>query len=203
MSGRSRSAIGALAVIVVAGGCMQARGTAATSTPAAASAAVDAWPMASQDAARAMIAKYGPPHEATASMLVWHKNGPWAKTVVYRDPVEHRFPVAHQDVLEQWIAHRATPGKFDELARYDGSVMVERTKGVMSARCDKEAMNFLALNLAHDIITSRKTVDEARAAYAREAMAFMQGRGGPMTQGLQFSVAPGNTGDPDTPAPGM
>lgn len=203
MPTRSMKVIVVSAIVLIGGGCMQTMGTAATATPMAANAAVAAWPMVSQEAASAMIAKYGAPHEATASMLVWHNNGPWAKTVVYRDPVEHRFPVAHQDVLEQWIAHRATPGKFDELAMYDGSVIVERTKGVMSARCDKEAMNFLALNLAHDIITSRKNVAEARAAYAREAMAFMQGRGGPMTQALQFTVAPGNTGDPDAPVAGM
>lgn len=203
MSSGMRNCIASIGIGAIVAGCAQTMGSVATASPAAATMAVADWPMVSQEAANAMVAKYGAPHEATASMLVWHDNGPWAKTVVYRDPVEHHFPKPHQDVLEQWIAHRATPGKFDELARYDGSVMVERTKGVMSARCDKEAMNFLALNLAHDIITSRMTVDQARAAFAREAMAFMQGRGGPMTQGLQFTVAQGNTGDPDMPAPGM
>lgn len=203
MRTRSMQAIALSGMALIGGGCMQTVRTPATAAPMSGNAAVMAWPMVSQEAAREMMAKYGQPQEATATMLVWHNNGPWLKTIVYRDPVEHRFPKPHQDVLEQWIAHRATPGKFDELAMYDGSVMVERTKGVMSARCDKEAMNFLALNLAHDIITSRKTVAEARAAFGREAMAFSQGRGGPATQGIQFTVAPGNTGDPDMPLPGM
>lgn len=203
MSTQALRRFAAAGMVVVVGGCLQTMGTAAPGGRTAASSMIAGWPMVSQEAATAMMAKYGAPQEMTASMLVWHNNGPWAKTVVYRDPVEHRFPVAHQDVLEQWIAHRAAPDKFDELAMYDGSVIVERTKGVMSARCDKEAMNFLALNLAHDIINSRKTVAEARAAYAREAMASMQGRGGPMTQGIQFTVAPGSTADPDVPAAGM
>ncbi|MGQ0560790.1 MAG: hypothetical protein ACT443_02830 [Gemmatimonadota bacterium] len=58
--------------------------------------------------------------------------------------------------------------KFDDLAAYDGSVIAERTKGVLSARCDKEGANFLALNLAHEIVTGRRTVEDARARYAEE-----------------------------------
>ena len=158
------------------------------------------WPARTKEAANTMIAKYGAPHEVTASMLVWRNTGPWKKTVVFKDEVSHHFPVPHTDLLEQFIDYKVPVGKFDELARYDGSVIVERTKGVMSARCDKEEMNFLALNLAHDIITNGKTVDEARAYYARAAKEFMQGKKDPYTQGLKFTVPAVRTGDPDMPA---
>lgn len=66
---------------------------------------------------------------------------------------------------------RVPPDKFDDLALYDGSVIVERTKGEISARCDQEPMNFLALNLAHDIITGKRSVGDARKTYAEKAMA--------------------------------
>ncbi|MEX2153654.1 MAG: hypothetical protein WD825_09970 [Gemmatimonadaceae bacterium] len=56
----------------------------------------------------------------------------------------HSFPKPHTDLLEQFIDYRVPVDKYDELAAYDGSVIVERTKGEISARCDKEAMNFLA-----------------------------------------------------------
>ncbi len=167
-----------------------------TSDPAA------GWPEVSQKAAQSMIQKYGPPAEVTPTMLVWHKNGPWKRTVVYKDPVPHKFPKAHEDVLEQFVSYRVPTDKFDELAQFDGSVIVERTKGVISARCDKEPMNILALNLAHDVATGKKSVDEARKAYAQQAMAFMKKESAPYTEKLQFEPQE-NSGDPDEPAPAM
>ncbi len=158
------------------------------------------WPAKPQEVARKVIAKYGQPNEATAHMLVWHNNGPWRHTVVYRDVVQHDFPMPHPDLLEQFIDYRVPVAKFSDLAAYDGSVIVERTKGVISARCDKEEMNFLALNLANDIVTGKRSVKDARKFYAETAMAFMKGQMSPYTQGLQFQVPRGNTADPDQPA---
>ena len=104
-----------------------------------------------------------------------------------------------RDVRAQRVC---SPVKFDELARYGGSVIVERTKGEISARCDREEMNYLALNLAHDIITDRLSVEEARKMYAETAAAALQGKMHPYVQGLQFDIPKDETGDPDTPALG-
>src|ERR1700730_5479015 len=52
-------------------------------------------------------------------------------------------------------------GSSMNLAVFDGSVLVDRTKGEMSARCEGEAANFLALNLADDIVHGRKDVESA------------------------------------------
>lgn len=41
---------------------------------------------------------------------------------------------------------------FDKIALYDGSVYPDRTKGEVSAVCDKEEMNILSLNLFHEIL---------------------------------------------------
>jgi hypothetical protein len=132
-----------------------------------ATSAVNSWPVDSQKAAKKVIAKYGAPHEATASMLVWHNNGPWKRTVASRTSTPHMFPSPHPDSVEQVISYRVPLDKYDDLARYDGSVTVDRTKGELAARCDLEEMNLLALNLAHDIITSRRSVAGARGFYAR------------------------------------
>ncbi|MDQ3698067.1 MAG: hypothetical protein M3373_08600 [Gemmatimonadota bacterium] len=161
---------------------------------------LNAWPEKSREAATAIIAAYGEPDERTATMLVWHDKGPWKHTIAYRDPVPHSFPMPHVDVVEQFIDYRVPPDKFDDLAIYDGSVIAERTKGVMSARCDKEAMNFLALNLANDIATGKTTAEDARKEYAKQAMAFMNKQPAPYTEGLKFTVPRGGTADPDTPA---
>jgi hypothetical protein len=167
--------------------------------PSAISNLVDGWPAKAREAANAMIAKYGQPHEATPTMLIWHNVGPWKHTILSRDEVPHDFPKPHTDLLEQVIDYRVPVDKFDELAAYDGSVIVERTKGEMSARCDKEEMNFLSLNLANDIVTGRRTVEQARRFYAETAMAFMRGEKPAYTQGLQFQVQRGGAADRDRP----
>ena len=46
------------------------------------------------------------------------------------------------------------------------------TAGWISARCHDEQANNLALNLAHEIVTGRKTVDEARAYYAKKFLDY-------------------------------
>lgn len=157
------------------------------------------WSQASRMAAEEMQRKYGAPDEVTPTMLVWHDNGPWKRTVISRDETPHSFPAPHPDVMEQVIAYRVPPEMFDELARYDGSVIVERTKGEMSARCDKEGANFLALNLAHEIATGRRTVEGARRMYAEQIMAMKAGRPAPYTERLMFQP-PADGRDPDTPA---
>ena len=157
---------------------------------------MDSWAPESKKAAMAAMDSYGAPDEATSTMLVWHNNGPWKRSVIYSHEVEHDFPMPHKDVWEQVVDYRVAPDKFDELAAYDGSVVVDRTQGEMSARCDKEGANFLALNLADDIVKGRRTVDEARQFYADTIKAKMAGQSSPYLEGLRFQKMSA-TNDPD------
>ncbi len=156
------------------------------------------WPSTSKMVAQEIIEKYGEPQGTTAEMLVWNNNGPWKKTIVSRDTVQHNFPTPHPDLLEQIIDYKVPVDKFDDMAEYDGSVIVERTKGEMSARCDKEGANFLAINLANDVATGAKTIVEARAYYTQAMKTFKQsGQMDPYMQGLKFTVPTSGTKDPD------
>lgn len=157
------------------------------------------WPAKPREVAGKVIAKYGLPQEVTPTMLIWNNNGPWKRTILYREEVAHDFPKPHTDLLEQFVNYRVPTDKFDELAAYDGSVIVERTKGEMSARCDQEPMNFLALNLAHDIVTGQRTVAEARKFYADTAAAAMRGETPTYIQSLRFSPNLNRTADRDIP----
>ncbi len=159
---------------------------------------VRSWPEASQIAAKMMMEKYGKPNETTSHMLVWYNNGPWKKTTIYNKETKHIFPVDHTDVMEQVIDYKVPADKFDELAQYDGSVTAYRTDGEMSAKCDKEGANFLALNLANDVITGKKTVEEARSFYAKTIKEFaLENKMSPYMESFQFSVSKGGTGDVD------
>lgn len=153
------------------------------------------WPETAQKAAKAMIEKYGQPAESTPSMLIWHNSGPFKRTIVYKEEIQHDFPMPHKDVLEQFIDYEVPADKFDDLAMFDGSVICERTKGEMSARCDKEGANILALNLSHDIIQDKRSVDESRAFYADAMMKMMTGEMPPYIQSMQFDASRVDTQD--------
>lgn len=159
------------------------------------------WPASARMAAADMMKKYGPPQEVTATMLKWRNNGPWKSTVISNYETPHRFPMPHPDVMEQTIDYRVPAAMFDDLAAYDGSVTADRTQGHLAARCDKEGANFLAINLAHDVVTRRKGVVAARAYYSRAISTFKKtGRMDPYMQRLQFTPPRGQTGDADVAA---
>ncbi len=155
------------------------------------------WKAKPQEVARTVIAKYGMPQEATEMRLVWHNNGPWKRTELVNEEIPHSFPKQHPDMLKQTISYQVPTDKYDELAEYDGSVIVERTKGEISARCDKEEANFLALNLADDIVKGKKSVKDARKFYAESVLEMKNPE---YMKGFQFQVSNTEMGDADKPA---
>lgn len=157
---------------------------------------IQGWPQTAKVAAEAMIAQYGQPSASMEDMLMWKDNGVWKKTVVTKNETQHDFPKSHKDVLEQTIYYKVPADMYDELARFDGSLQANRTKGTLSARCDKEAFNFLALNLAHEIITGKRTVVAARTFLAQTAAAYPGGPNTAYTLGLLFKPE-ADGGDPD------
>ena len=151
-----------------------------------------------QEAVDMLTKKYGEPNLIGDDVAMWMNSGPFLYTMVWSEEVKHNFPMAHTDFVQQGVRYDVPTDKLTDLAEYDGSVYVDRTKGVLSARCDKEEMNLLALNLANDIITGKKTVKDARAYYAKAAMMFMKGEKDPYTQKLQFTPK-ASSGFPDEP----
>ncbi|UOR11346.1 hypothetical protein [Halobacillus amylolyticus] len=151
-------------------------------------AIINDWNAMSKKSANLTMEQYGPPNEAISSRLIWYNNGPWKRTIVYRDEIPHDFPQPHTDVIENYINYSVPPEMFSELAKFDGSVIVERTRGEVSSRCDMEAANILALNLMNDIVTGKLTVEKARDTYCEVTSAFMLNRPAPYAEKLQFDV---------------
>lgn len=155
------------------------------------------WPAASRKAAQEMGQKYGAPHEVTETQLVWYEHGPWKRAVLSREGTPHDWPTPHVDVLEQVIDLRIDPKRADDIARFDGSVIIERTKGELSARCGGEAANFLAINLARDIATGKRSVEDARSFYEQAMASASTGQKPPEMEQLMFAEAASETGDRD------
>jgi len=158
---------------------------------------ISEWNAMSKKAANSTIEQYGPPNEAIQSRLIWYNNGPWKRTIVTRDEIPHDFPQPHTDVIENFINYRVPLEMFSELAKFDGSLIVERTKGEVSSRCDMEAANILALNLMNDIVTGKVDAVKAREIYCEVTSAFIMNRPAPYAEALQFDVATDGTKDTD------
>ncbi|MBA3296169.1 MAG: hypothetical protein H0U19_04480 [Acidobacteria bacterium] len=152
------------------------------------------WKAEPKALAQKIVAKYGMPQEASANRLIWMNNGPWKWSELVNEEIQHDFPMPHHDMFYQAIAWKVPADKFDELAEYDGSIIVERTKGEVGARCDKEEANFLAINLAYDVVTGKRSSKDARKAYT-EAIAEMKHPD--YMKGFVFTPPSGMQGDPD------
>lgn len=111
---------------------------------------IEAWPEESREAAQLVIDQYGKPDEITETQLMWHKPGPWKRMVASKAFYQHNFPAPHIDAVESVIDYHVPVEKFTPLSEFDGSVVIERTAGEVSARCHDEHANFLALNLMRD-----------------------------------------------------
>jgi hypothetical protein len=158
---------------------------------------IKGWPEESREAAQLVIKQYGEPQEVTESALIWHHPGPWKRIVASRAFYGHNFPAPHNDSVESVINYKVPPAKVSELAAFDGSVIVERTAGEVSARCHDEQANFLALNLMHDVVTGRRSVAEARDHYAKEFADFRRKKPTPYMDRLHFAPGDGSAADPD------
>lgn len=178
----------------------------ASQPPAAGKATVDqatvqqiiaTWQAEPKQEAQVLMQKYGQPQEATKDMLIWKNNGPWKRTELVNEEIPHDFPIPHHDFLKQTIDYKVQMDKYGELARFDGSLLTDRTPGELSARCDKDENNLLAINLANDICTGKSSVEDARQRYLKDAVAAKQGQKPAYTQSLQFQTPVSRTGDPD------
>ena len=73
-----------------------------------------------------------------------------------------------QDHLRQTINCPIDTEFADNFIAFDGSNKLYRMRGELAADCHRENINILTLN--HDVITGEKTVDEARQAFAENAI---------------------------------
>ncbi|MCO4755627.1 MAG: hypothetical protein KC478_14190, partial [Bacteriovoracaceae bacterium] len=109
----------------------------------------------------------------------------------------HNFPMKHQDVLEQVVDYKAPKAnQVADVWNYDGSVFLRRTSGEMAAMCDMEEANFLALNLANEIINGEKSVEEARIEYGQQILLVKNNKPTEYVQKLMFDI-PSQAGDAD------
>lgn len=161
------------------------------------------WPKISIGVASDLITQYGLPKESAAHELTWYDNGPWKRTVLHREEVEHNFPYPHKDVLEQTVNYRVPLGKIADLVKYDGSLVIDRTRGELTVHCNNEESNTLTLNLADDIVKGDRSVEQALAYHAQVIRGVQIGEPETYPYKLRFKPAQpaADTADPAEEAP--
>lgn len=178
-------------------------GRAAVDAPAWVQRNLVGWPPLTVKLAVDLVRKYGAPSEHDTRQLIWYGNGPWKRTTLLREETPHNFPAPHQDVLRQTVNYRVPVAKVADLAAYNGSIVVDRTRGELSVHCDSEAANILALNIADDIVKGERNVEQALAYHAQVVEGVTIGEPETYPQKLRFPVALSSvqTADPGEEAP--
>ncbi|MDD3647181.1 MAG: hypothetical protein PHS44_01605 [Candidatus Dojkabacteria bacterium] len=159
---------------------------------------IAAWNDKPREAAKRLVEYYGDPDEICKNRLIWHntRDG-WKRTVLVNQAIPHNFPDSHFDFLEQVIDYQVPLDMYTPLAKYDGSIIVERTKGEISARCGGTSMNFVAINLAHEIIQGKRSVEDAREKYTELYQEYANGKESEYTKGFIFDIPKEDTKDED------
>jgi hypothetical protein len=148
------------------------------------------WPAPSRTAARALIEKYGPPDAYDTHELVWHRNGPWDRTMIFDHATWSSRADKNKDgdFLMQTVGYAVPPEKRQELRRFDPGLAFNPETGELSSKSASEGANFLALNLADEIVRGRRTVAEARRFYRYARDLQLSGKSSPYNDGLMFRV---------------
>lgn len=146
------------------------------------------WPKIARTTAHVLLERYGQPDLFTRQILVWYNKGPWYKTEVHREPRTHRLVLWNKDYLRQTVSYKVPYDRISDLKYFDKNIDVDEVKGELSVQSDSEAMNFLAVNLAEDIITGKRSVDDARAFRLKTTLLSKSGKGSPYLDRLLFHV---------------
>jgi hypothetical protein len=160
-----------------------AAGKAAVRTP---ETVISQWPARPQREARVLIGKYGEPRNFDNDRLVWGNHGPWQQIIVYRKAPRSFLGYHGKDILEQSIAYVVPAAKVSTLARFDNRIRFDKASGRLSARSESENLNYLALNLADEIVKGKRDVDDARGFYRKTASLAESGKSSGYMERLLF-----------------
>jgi hypothetical protein len=128
---------------------------------------IKTWSPAPRALAEAMMEEYGEPNLVDDDALLWLHNGPWRKTTVYRTALYHATAGSDKDYLQQTIGYEVPADKVAALKLFDKKLELDTAAGELSSCSDSESSNYLALNLADEIVLGERSVADARSFYDR------------------------------------
>lgn len=136
-----------------------------------------------------LIDKYGPPDRVETRRLVWEKRGPWKRIVVWdmMGFFEGDFSVKN---IEETLYYPVPRERRGDVREFRKDLTVSEDGAELSARSASEETNFLALNLADEIVRGKTKVADARAFYDQTVKLSESGKTSPYMKGLLFQPGP-------------
>jgi hypothetical protein len=179
----------ALLPVTLLSGCFAYTARTAADRYALSKEATSNWSQFARVTADKFMEEYGPPDTIEAGRLTWYGNGPWKKTEVW-DAEPYYDSNGGKTDLEQTVRHHVPDDKRISLAVFGDMLKIPRSGSELIARAGSEPLNFLVINLAHEVIVGTLTPDEARLAYDRTAELSASGKSSTYMQGLVFAPEP-------------
>jgi hypothetical protein len=143
----------------------------------------DNWTQPSRAAARELIEKYGVPSRTSPGELVWDEVGRWQRLAV-RD----RFPgETGNHIVTGSIRYHIPAGKRRELESFSDALKISPDGRSISATAASEQLDFLALNLAHEIVQGVRNAEQARKFHDRAVELAAAGKTPLHMRGLLFA----------------
>jgi hypothetical protein len=151
----------------------------------AAARIVSTWPEITRKAAGALIEKYGAPSEADSRAVAWeHKDG-FRRIAVYAQPGS----MGDRRFIEHCVRYTVPPQRVEDVKAFDPGLSVDAAAGTLTAQSDSEGSNLLALNLADEIATGKRSPESAKMFRLKTVFLSEAGKRSPYMEKLLF--APG------------
>lgn len=138
------------------------------------------WPERPRLAALALIEKYGAPQIASTDALSWVGNAPWDDTTVRRG-------ADLGGSIQQSVHYPVSLPKLAEINKIGGRIEYDSSSQQLSSTADAEGLNFLALNLADEVLSGKRTSAQASELYRRTRELTAAGKSSPYTSALLFT----------------
>jgi hypothetical protein len=168
-----------------AGSALQAREKIIPAGRNVAFAIISQWPDYSRELAGIIIDEYGAPDEVEPSQLTWMASPPWRKVTVFRDPVSAQHPA----LLLRAVSYRVPFERWRALVAFGHGIDYDPVNEQLSARTDNEETNYLALNLADDVVRGQLSALEAAEFYDRTMSLLYAGKTTSYTTKLHFPTS--------------
>lgn len=139
---------------------------------------VAGWHATPRGAAQLMLERFGPPDQSTPIAVIWKERAPWKRITVHKD--------WQYSPLEQTVSYYVPRHRMEMVRALKNGIGVDIWNNELSAQSGREALNFLALNLADEIAREQRAPEDARAFYDKTVELSAAGKSSYYLEGLLF-----------------
>jgi hypothetical protein len=143
---------------------------------------IERWPADSRLLAERLLEELGAPDEVMPHYITWQSKKPFVTTTLFADRASSNQP----GILSQSVPYRVPVGRWRALSAFGKGVSYDVVFNELVAVNDNPEANLLALNLADEVIQSKRTPDEARSYFDQTLTRSYAGKGSPYLELLRF-----------------